>query len=130
VANESAPWTSGDRRRLAEERGAVGGQQGKRERIREALAEHPEASHNAIAKMIGVSHNTVEAVCREVVNLTTSPEGEQSNACRHGQAGQGARTGLRPKPPTETETRVGELLRENPQQSNKQIQATAGLSWR
>jgi hypothetical protein len=93
----------------------------KRELIATALRDHPEASHNAIAKMLSVSPTTVGTVCTEVSNLETSE-------CHHGATGQGARTDRQPKPPSPAEERVEELLRQDPLQSNKQILAAVGLS--
>jgi len=108
IANDSARWSVEDWRRLAALREAVGGQQSKRERIREALAGHPDDSHNKIAKMLGLHNTAVDRVCKEVTQCVTSPYGDGSYTCRHGLTGQGARSDQRdpgqqqaatPKPP-------------------------------
>jgi hypothetical protein len=60
------------------------GRQAQRERIRDALAEYPDDSHNAIAKRLGLSAHTVKEVCTA-----------QTSQCRHGVTGQSARTDIR-----------------------------------
>jgi hypothetical protein len=49
-----------------------------------SMREDAPRSDPAIAKITGVSHTTVEAVCKEVAKLATSP-------CTHGVTGQGTR---------------------------------------
>jgi hypothetical protein len=126
VANEGARWSASDWRRLADLREAVGGQQSKRDRIRDALLENPQLTHNAIAKRLDLGnsgHVTVGRVCGELIVQCTYSE------CGHHltEDGKQAPGPKPPKPANEAQQRIEDLLRANPERSNKAILADAGL---
>jgi len=74
LVNEQRGWTKAERGHINSILQAAGlsmenlGQRlGKREAIRIALLENPQLSHNAIAKRLGVSPQTIMAHCRELM---------------------------------------------------------------
>jgi hypothetical protein len=125
-ANSGTPLPPAVERRIEESvLGAKTAQERQRERIRQALLDNPELSHNKIAKQVGVTHRTVDVVCAEVATGSNF-------SCTHGRTGQGARTD-RKQASLKTESaardeKVADLLIRNPRQSNAQIMSAAGLS--
>jgi hypothetical protein len=130
LVNVQRGWTQAERGRIdrilqaagltMESFGRALGTAAKRELVKTSLLENPELSHRKIAERLGVSHPFVNSVYDEVVTVSTSE-------CRHGLTGQGARTDLPARQPSDLDQRVEEAVRTDPMRSNKQIQADLGL---
>jgi ParB-like chromosome segregation protein Spo0J len=133
LMNLQRGWTKAERNRIDSDLRAAGltvenfgrqlGTSAKREVIRAALLEFPTLTHRAIAKRLELDHKQADRVCAELVDNGTLSH------CEHRLTEEGKQApGQKPKAPTAAETRVEELLLENPQRSNAQIRAAAGLS--
>ena len=108
--------------------GAKTAQEKQRERVKAALLEQAALgkplTHRAIAKRLDVSHTTIDNYCVELMAT-----GCHYTECPHRFTEDGKEApGPKPKPPSPAEEQVEELLLENPQQSDKSILATVGLS--
>jgi hypothetical protein len=135
LVNLQRGWTTAERNRVNADLQAAGltmenfgsqlGISARRELIRTALLEFPALTHRAIAKRLDMETNSrqVDRICAELVANASLTH------CAHRLTEDGRQApGQKPKPPTATETQVEELLLENPQQSNRQVLAAAGLS--
>jgi hypothetical protein len=98
LVNLQRGWTRDERKRIDADLKAAGltienfgrtlGTSARRELIAAALREHPDWSHNRIAKTLHVGQHTVERACAEEVSRRLTSE------CTHGRTGQGARNDL------------------------------------
>lgn len=99
LVNMQRGWSKWERARIDSDLRAAGltvenfgrrlGSAAKKELIIAGLREHPDWSHNKIAKAAGVHAEQVSRVCREVTQCATSP-------CTHLATGQSARNDLVP----------------------------------
>lgn len=125
-ANSGQPLPAKVRARITELIGDLAGtNQIKRDRIKAALLEDANRSDRVIAGLLGVSQPTVGQVRREL------EETDKIYQFSRDQGGRPRKDGTPAKPRAETtarEQQVSDLLTRNPQQSNKQIMTTVGLS--
>jgi hypothetical protein len=136
LVNFQRGWTTAERNRINADLKAAGltmenfgrqlGTVAKRELIAAALRDHPDWSHNQIAKQLDVHNTAVDRVCRSEVTQCVTSE------CTHGRNGQGARndlidSGSRPRS-SALEDKIEPIIREHPERSNNQVLAEAGLT--